>query len=274
MAQLFADSPLGRHSEYIDTYTPALLHPIARSLARESLGLSAALPFKGVDVWTAFELSWLDPHGRPQVMMAECQVPCDTPNLIESKSFKLYLNSFANSTFVDADAVRQLLVQDLSAAAGGPVAVELWSLDEALLTLPMSSGGLCVDQLPATLSQYQHDPSLLRCNDGPLQDTTLCSHLLRSRCPVTQQPDWATVQVHYRGAPIDPTSFLAYVVSFRNHIGFHEQVIEQMFLDIQQQCRPQSLSVYGRFTRRGGLDINPFRSSEAHPAPRFRVVRQ
>ena len=275
MSDLLKNTPLGQTSEYVDTYTPGLLYPVPRAEARDGLGLSAdALPFHGVDVWHAYELSWLDGRGKPVVVMAEFKVPCSSQYLIESKSFKLYLNSFANTRFDSQQAVIAVLEQDLSACAGSPVDVVLQSLEVAANTPWMELNGTLVDRLDLDIEHYDYQPTLLRTEQGAEQSDQLISHLLRSRCPVTGQPDWATLIVRYTGMPICAASVLRYVVSLRNHEGFHEQIIERIYLDIMAQCEPRQLSVYGRFTRRGGLDINPFRSNYESLPISQRTVRQ
>lgn len=276
MSDLLKDTPLGRQSDYIDTYTPSLLYPVPRWDAREGLELEMdGLPFHGVDVWHAYELSWLDARGKPVVMMAEFRVPCNTRCIIESKSFKLYLNSFANSRFDGVSQVAQLLEKDLSACAQGPVEVSLSSLDVAAKAPWIDTrGGELIDRLELDISQYDYDPALLAVEQGAERHEQLVSHLLRSRCPVTGQPDWATLIVRYTGAPISPASLLRYIVSLRNHEGFHEQIIERVFVDVMARCQPRQLTVYGRFTRRGGLDINPFRSNFEELPVSLRTVRQ
>ena len=274
MANPFDDTPLGRRTDYIDQYTPSLLCPVPRWDAREVLELDPqSLPFHGVDLWTAYEVSWLDNRGKPVVAMAEFAVPCNSRNLVESKSLKLYLNSFANSRFASAKEVRALMEKDLSDCAGGPVDVRLLSLDEAAREPWLEIRGECIDHLDIEIDDAG-EPVRLLADQGAERSETLYSHLLRSLCPVTGQPDWATLVVRYIGAPISQVALLRYVVALRNHQGFHEQIIEQVFSDILAQCQPRQLSVYGRFTRRGGLDINPFRSNfEDRPLNR-RVVRQ
>lgn len=274
MASLFDDTPLGRRTDYIDQYTPSLLCPVPRWDAREVLDLDPeALPFHGMDYWNAYEVSWLDGRGKPVVMIGEFSVPCNSRNLVESKSLKLYLNSFANSRFDTVVAVRSLMEKDLSDCAGGPVDVRLRTLDNAAADPWLEINGGCVDRLDIDIDGAAEDVRLLT-DQGPERTETLYSHLLRSLCPVTGQPDWATLMVRYTGAPISQVTLLRYVIALRNHQGFHEQIIERVFTDILQQCQPRQLSVYGRFTRRGGLDINPFRSNfEERPLNR-RVVRQ
>lgn len=275
MTMPLSDTPLGRSSEYVDTYTPALLCPVPRWDAREDLELEMEkAPFNGVDVWTAYELSWLDQRGKPVVAMAEIRVPCHTRHLIESKSLKLYLNSFANSRIDDRRKLVQILEDDLSQCAGGPVEVHIQDLQEAEREPWLDIHGTNVDNIDLDVDSYDYDPQLLMTEQGPVRNETLFSHLLRSRCPVTGQPDWATVLIRYSGEPISHASFLRYVISLRNHQGFHEQIIERIWLDVMRQCKPAHLTVYGRFTRRGGIDINPFRSNfEDLPVAR-RTVRQ
>lgn len=275
MSTLFSDTPLGRKTDYIDTYTPSLLCPVPRWDAREELDLeSTELPFFGIDSWNAYELSWLDERGKPVVAMAECHFPCITPNLIESKSLKLYLNSFANSEFSGRAVVQQAMEKDLSNVAGGAVDVRVMTLEEAARVPEWEFNGTCVDHLEIDIHQYEYDPGFLMVDQGAERTEILYSHLLRSLCPVTGQPDWASVIIRYTGAPISQASLLRYLASYRNHQGFHEQVIERIFVDIMTQCHPRHLSVYGRFTRRGGVDINPFRSNFEDPLPNRRVVRQ
>lgn len=269
------DLPLGQVSDYVDRYTPALLVDIPRWDAREHLELDdTTLPFHGVDIWNAYELSWLNPKGKPQVAMAQITVPCGSPCIVESKSLKLYLNSFANSQFDSNEAVRSAIEQEVSRIVKTQVAVTLTSLQQSAHWPQWDDHGYCVDHLDIDVDHNGYSPEALHCDQGPEQSGTLVSHLLRSHCPVTNQPDWATVMLRYTGAPINPAGFLRYVVSLRNHQGFHEQIIEQMFVDLQRQCAPRRLSVYGRFTRRGGIDINPFRSNYEQELPNWRTVRQ
>ncbi|MCK0538849.1 NADPH-dependent 7-cyano-7-deazaguanine reductase QueF [Alcanivorax quisquiliarum] len=274
MSNPFSDTPLGRKTEYLDQYTPSLLCPIPRWDAREELELDAHLPFHGMDVWNAYELSWLDNRGKPVVAMAEIRVACVSRNLIESKSLKLYLNSFANTRFADRRAVQQAIEKDLGHTADGPVDVRVLTLEEAARQPAWEPQGTLLDGIELEVEGFEPDASLLMTEQGAERTEVVYSHLLRSRCPVTAQPDWATVIIRYTGAPISHASLLRYLISFRNHDGFHEQVIEQIFLDIQRQCAPRQLSVNGRFTRRGGLDINPFRSNFEELPANLRVVRQ
>ncbi|HHM7919345.1 TPA: NADPH-dependent 7-cyano-7-deazaguanine reductase QueF [Pseudomonas aeruginosa] len=269
-------SPLGKTSEYVFSYTPSLLFPISRTAKWAELGLSAeTLPYRGVDIWNCYELSWLTPAGKPVVAIGEFSIPADSPNIIESKSFKLYLNSLNQSAFDSREALRAVLQKDLSAAAGAPVGVRLRSLDEVAEEGIGRLPGRCIDELDIAVDGYEQPrPELLRCDAGRIVEEQLYSHLLKSNCPVTGQPDWGTLVVDYRGPALDPASLLAYLVSFRQHQDFHEQCVERIFLDLQRLLQPQALSVYARYVRRGGLDINPYRSlAEVAPDNR-RLVRQ
>ena len=269
-------SPLGKTSEYVSSYTPSLLFPISRTAKWAELGLSAeTLPYRGVDIWNCYELSWLTPAGKPVVAIGEFSIPADSPNIIESKSFKLYLNSLNQSAFDSREALRAVLEKDLSAAAGAPVGVRLRSLDEVAEEGIGRLPGRCIDELDIAVDGYEQPrPELLRCDAGRIVEEQLSSHLLKSNCPVTGQPDWGTLVVDYRGPALDPASLLAYLVSFRQHQDFHEQCVERIFLDLQRLLQPQALSVYARYVRRGGLDINPYRSlAEVAPDNR-RLVRQ
>ncbi|MCP2516877.1 NADPH-dependent 7-cyano-7-deazaguanine reductase QueF [Achromobacter mucicolens] len=268
--------PLGQSVAYASQYDPSLLFPIARSHNRAALNLNDGnLPFTGVDLWNAYELSWLDAKGKPRVAMATFSVPADSPNIIESKSFKLYLNSFNQTRLVNSAALRGRLERDLSAAAGAPVGLDFF-LPQRFSELQMGElDGIYIDKLDIEIDTYEPAPELLRTRPGDVVEETLASRLLKSNCPVTGQPDWATVQIRYRGKPIDRESLLRYVVSFRQHAEFHEHCVERIFSDIMQACGPEYLTVYARYTRRGGLDINPWRSNfEATPPADRRTVRQ
>ena len=277
-----AQSPLGKASSYIDQYDPALLFPLPRATKRQELGLGAQLPFFGADVWTVFELSWLNLRGKPQLALAHITVPCETPNIIESKSFKLYLNSFNNTRFADAADVLARLRADLSEAAwrgsASTAGVGVRLLGPELFDQePLGElDGLSLDRLDIACDRYSPAPDLLRTTQGePPVSETLVSNLLKSNCLVTGQPDWGSVQIRYSGNAIDQEGLLQYLVSFRNHNEFHEQCVERIFMDIWQRCKPSRLTVYARYTRRGGLDINPFRTS--HPQtlpPNTRTARQ
>ena len=269
-------SPLGKPTEYCAEYAPELLYPIPRQLKRDELGMTAtALPFVGEDIWNAYELSWLNAKGKPVVALASFRVPATSPNLVESKSFKLYLNSFNQTPFADTETVQQTLAGDLSAAAGAVVDVKielLSSRPQPTLGYPQ---GILLDELDIVCDTYQPAPQQLLTVDGEKVEEILYSHLLKSNCLVTGQPDWAMVVIRYRGRPIDHSGLLRYIVSFRGHNEFHEQCVERIYCDITRQCAPDALAVYARYTRRGGLDINPFRSSGEFSVPEnIREVRQ
>lgn len=255
-------SSLGKPVDYVNQYDPALLFPIPRADKRRELGIDGALPFIGVDIWNAFELSWLDARGKPRVALAEFRVPVDSPNLIESKSFKLYLNSYNLTRIPDTDTLRAQLARDLSATAGAAVTVVLTTPTSKQAALVENLDGEVIDDLPIEISHYgPPNPDFLYANPEAVAEETLVSHLLKSNCPVTGQPDWASVQIHYVGPRLGRDGLLRYLVSFREHGDFHEQCVERIFLDIQRMAGPSRLSVYARYTRRGGLDINPFRST-------------
>ena len=275
-------SQLGKASAYIDQYDASLLFPLPREAKRREIGITGSVPFLGADLWTAFELSWLNLRGKPQVALAHITVPCESTHIVESKSFKLYLNSFNNTPFASADAVRERIRDDVSAAIwqGGPVqanaGVKLL-LPEHFDREPVHElSGLLLGRLDVECTQYQPAPELLTAafDEKPV-DETLVSHLLKSNCLVTGQPDWGSVQIAYSGPQIDQAGLLQYIVSFRNHNEFHEQCVERIYMDIWQRCKPAKLSVYARYTRRGGLDINPWRSSHPQPPPaNVRTARQ
>lgn len=267
---------LGQPTQYPDQYDATLLQAVPRQLNREPLGLNAEqLPFTGVDYWNAYEMSWLNQRGVPQVAIVESQVPIVSPNLIESKSFKLYLNSFNESRWESWQQVQDQLEQDLSYCAGATVQVQLIDLKTASADGFDDLPGLCIDQVDVTITQYHYEPQLLRSvNSGTIVEETLHSHLLKSNCLITNQPDWGSVLIRYRGRQVDHAALLQYIVSFRNHNEFHEQCVERIFVDMKQQLQIEQLTVYARYTRRGGLDINPFRS-DFETAPRQqRLVRQ
>ncbi|HEX4854012.1 NADPH-dependent 7-cyano-7-deazaguanine reductase QueF [Arenimonas sp.] len=261
-------SPLGKAVEYGNDYDPSLLFPIARATQRAALGLGEELPFVGVDFWNAYELSWLDGRGKPRVALAEFRVQAASPNIIESKSFKLYLGSYAQARFSDTDALRAQLVRDLSEASGAPVSVVLTPASTNNTALIETLEGDLIDDLPIEISHYGPPrPDFLSSDPELKADEILVSHLLKSNCPVTGQPDWASVQIRYAGPRIARDGLLRYLVSYRNHSDFHEQCVERIFMDLMQHCAPTRLAVYARYTRRGGLDINPFRATPGLPLP-------
>ncbi len=275
-------SQLGKASAYVDQYDAALLFPLPREGKRREIGITGSLPFLGADLWTAFELSWLNPRGKPQVALAHITVPCESTHIVESKSFKLYLNSFNNSRFASADAVRDRIRDDISMAIwhGGVLRATAGVrlvLPEQFDAEPVHElDGLSIDRLDVECTHYQPAPQLLTAalDEKPVAET-LVSHLLKSNCLVTGQPDWGSVQIRYSGPQIDQAGLLQYIVSFRNHNEFHEQCVERIYMDILARCKPTQLSVYARYTRRGGLDINPWRSSHPQrPPANVRTARQ
>ncbi len=264
--------PLGRDTGYPDNYAPDLLRPIPRAESRHALGLSGEIPFMGVDIWNAWELTWLGPGGRPVVATAEIIVPADSPNIIESKSLKLYLNSFA-MTPVES-GIEDMIRKDLSGCAGDDVDVRVMPLIRNEFRRVSRLAGDCIDNLDVRCSDSEVDPELLHAN--ALQETSedLYSHLLRSLCPVTGQPDMASLQISYRGPKIDRAGLLRYIVSYRRHSDFHEACVERMFVDLMERCRPKALTVYARYQRRGGIDINPCRSTSPGKPLNRRLWRQ
>lgn len=266
-------SPLGDDSVSLPRYAPEVLFPIARADSRNTLAPDAAA-FHGIDIWNAWELTWLGPGNKPRIATAEFVVPADTPNLIESKSLKLYLNSFAMTRFEDYAEVTAALCHDLSGCAGGSVSVSVKPDVLADKAAPAALSGQCLDALQVECHRFDVDADALSADDSSVVEETLHTHLLRSLCPVTAQPDLGSVQVHYRGARIDAASLLRYIVSFREHNDYHEACVERMFTDIQEHCRCEQLSVYARFQRRGGIDINPFRSNFEDCPGNLRLWRQ
>lgn len=267
---------LGKSTDYRDTYDAGLLQGVPRSLNRDPLGLHAdTLPFHGADIWTLYELSWLNAKGLPQVAVGHVELSHTTVNLVESKSFKLYLNSFNQTRFGSWEDVRHTLERDLSACAQGDVTVSLYRLDEIEGQPIAHFHGTCIDNQDIEIDNYQFNADyLLNSTGGKKVEETLISHLLKSNCLITHQPDWGSVQIEYRGPQIDREKLLRYLVSFRHHNEFHEQCVERIFSDILRFCKPESLSVYARYTRRGGLDINPWRSNTDFVPAIGRLVRQ
>ncbi|MDO9402650.1 MAG: NADPH-dependent 7-cyano-7-deazaguanine reductase QueF [Polaromonas sp.] len=270
------DSSLGKSAAYTDQYDASLLFPIPRAAKRAAIGITGTPVFFGADMWTAFELSWLNLRGKPQVALAHITVPCESPNIVESKSLKLYLNSFNNTRFADARDVRERIRADLNAVVGAGIGIKTLG-PELFDREPVHElDGLNLDRLDVECLHFTPEPELLFAEfDEPPVDETLTSNLLRSNCPVTGQPDWGSVQISYSGPQINQEGLLQYLVSYRNHNGFHEHCVEQIFMDLWLRCRPVKLSVHARYTRRGGLDINPFRTSypQALP-PNIRMARQ
>ena len=265
-------APLGADTEYVNQYDASLLYPIARHLNWQAQGVDrTSLPFSGTDIWNAYEVSWLNNKGKPVVRLAEFRIPASSTNIIESKSFKLYLNSFNLTRFASEDEVVQQMVTDLSAAAEGQVEVILTNLDSKADIRQFS--GECLDELDIEIADYTPTPERLSAS-GDKVDEALYSHLLKSNCPVTGQPDWASISIEYSGAAIDRAGLLQYLISYREHGDFHEQCVESIFMDIWNRCKPTELTVYARYLRRGGLDINPYRSSLQGRPDNLRLSRQ
>ncbi len=276
-------SQLGKTSVYPDRYDASLLFPMPRADKRREIGVDDHPPFFGADIWTAFELGWLNPRGKPQVALAHFTVPCETHNIIESKSFKLYLGSFNNSPFADVEQLQARIRADLSEALWRGAPTQQSSLGLKILLPEMFDreplqelDGLSLDRLDIECTRYTPAPDLLSATPGEAPVTeVLTSNLLKSNCLVTGQPDWGSVQIAYSGPEINQEGLLQYLVSFRNHHEFHEQCVERIFMDIWTRCQPTKLAVYARYTRRGGLDINPFRTSYPQALPRnVRNARQ
>jgi len=255
-------SELGKKSEYDPHYNPDKLFPISRKGKRDEINVPELLPFAGYDLWNHYEVSWLNENGKPVVAIAEIMYDCATPNIIESKSMKLYFNSFNNSKFKNADSLKSIIEKDISDRVGGEAKVKI-------ITLPLQNKevlfpgfvGTCIDILDVKCSSYIIDTTTLTIEKNVVEETVY-SNLLKSNCLVTNQPDWGSVQITYKGNQINHEGLLQYLVSFRNHNEFHEQCIERIFMDIMRFCKPSELTVYGRYTRRGGLDINPYRTTK------------
>lgn len=276
--------PLGESSQYAEGYSPNRLFPMPRAEGRSAVGLLGALDWYGQDIWTGYEFSWLNERGKPEVAVLRLTVAAASSHIVESKSMKLYLNGYAQTRFDSTSKVRDRLAEDLSHAFGGAVAVELVALAEPSLGVS-ELPGYCLDELDVEITDYQRNPDLLvlaatqgaketkETKETPVTQV-LTTHLFRSLCPVTAQPDWASVIVSYSGAAIDQAGLLKYLVSYRQHQAFHETTVERIYADIWERCQPERLSVSGRFLRRGGLDISPTRSSESQPMDMSRLSRQ
>ncbi|GEK73881.1 MULTISPECIES: NADPH-dependent 7-cyano-7-deazaguanine reductase QueF [Halomonas] len=272
--ETLAEAPLGRESAYPEHYDAGLLYPIARAANRAPLGIEeGALPFVGEDEWHAFEVSWLNARGKPIVAVARFRLPAESPRLIESKSWKLYLNSFNQTRLASQDEARAIMERDLSAAAGAPVAVELFGVDDAALA-PRRLPGECIDERDIEVEDYTPSAEHLATGDEIVEET-LHSHLLKSNCPVTGQPDWGSVMIRYRGPRLDRDGLLRYLIGYRQHQDFHEHCVEHIFMDLMERAKPERLLVLARYVRRGGLDISPWRGTpgEQPPTP-LRLARQ
>jgi 7-cyano-7-deazaguanine reductase len=265
---------LGKNSPVPEHYAPEILDPIPRALGRAAIGLDGyELPFVGEDVWHAWELAWLDPGGRPRTGVGRFTLPASTVNLVESKSLKLFLNSLNQTEFASAEALRDTLCADLSAVVAGSVEVEILAIDSAELTVTEIPGQNVDGE---AIGEVADEPSatLLHVTSVPGEKQVMHSHVMRSLCPVTAQPDWATVVVWIENAHLAPASLLAYLAAFRNHQDYHEQCVERIFRDLREACEDAPLSVQALYTRRGGIDINPWRSSRTARSPRLRAARQ
>ncbi|HDR0613258.1 NADPH-dependent 7-cyano-7-deazaguanine reductase QueF [Pasteurella multocida] len=267
---------LGQQTQYASNYDRTLLQPVPRHLNRDTLGITHTQPFAfGADIWTAYEISWLNLNGLPQVAIADVAIDFQSENLIESKSFKLYLNSFNQSKFATFEEVQQHLTQDLSNCANGKVSVKLHPLSKYCHEPIVELAGECIDQQDIEINDYQFNPEILtNCTYDQMVKESLVSHLLKSNCLITNQPDWGTLQIRYEGKQIDREKLLRYIISFRQHNEFHEQCVERIFCDLMQFAKPDKLTVYARYTRRGGLDINPFRSNFEAVPDNQRLARQ
>ncbi|VEJ08711.1 7-cyano-7-deazaguanine reductase [Actinobacillus delphinicola] len=268
---------LGQKTQYAKFYDPTLLQPVPRRLNREKLGIEGNVPFTiGADMWTAFELSWLNEKGLPQVAIAEVSIDFRSQNLIESKSFKLYLNSFNQTKFADFASVQSTLQKDLAECAQGEVQVVVKPLT-AYAQQPIEVlHGENIDNQDICIDNYEFNAELLEncCEKDEIIEEYLVSDLLKSNCLITSQPDWGTVQIHYVGRKINREKLLRYIVSFRDHNEFHEQCVERIFCDLLHFAKPEKLTVYARYTRRGGLDINPYRSNFEAVPESIRLARQ
>lgn len=277
-AKELSNLTLGKTTDYISQYNANLLQGVPRSLNRDSLSLTADnLPFHGEDVWYGYELSWLNSKGKPVVAVAEFRFPCTSSHIIESKSFKLYLNSFNQSKFASWQKVQETLTKDLSAIAGADAKVSLYAVDDCPALAIENSAAICIDDLDISIERFNLEPEVLKSatnhNEETVSEQLVC-HLLKSNCLITNQPDWASVYINYSGKKISHESLLRYLISFRQHNEFHEQCVERIYCDIQKFCQVNELTIFARYTRRGGLDINPFRSSHATAAPNLRTIRQ
>lgn len=275
-AKELAGLTLGQRTEYKDQYDPSLLQPVPRSLNRDDLDLGESLPFTGYDIWTLYELSWLNSKGLPQVAIGEVRLPATSPNLIESKSFKLYLNSFNQTRFDSWQHIADTLQKDLSACAGADVDVTIQPLEDFDDQAIVNFSGECIDNQDIEITNYDFNPAYLEnAAEGEVITEELHSHLLKSNCLITSQPDWGSVRISYTGKQINREKLLRYLISFRNHNEFHEQCVERIFTDLMKYCQPELLTVYARYTRRGGLDINPYRTNMGKtPSNNFRLARQ
>ncbi|AGF48897.1 NADPH-dependent 7-cyano-7-deazaguanine reductase QueF [Candidatus Kinetoplastidibacterium galati] len=257
-------NPLGHDIEYSFKYDPNYLFAIPRKTISK-------IPMYGLDIWNIYELSWLNNNGKPEIAIAKIEIPSNSLNIIESKSLKLYLNSFNNTNFENINEVKDILNKDISNAIQCPVFIKMITPENFhMLYIEKSSDvGLCIDDIEVKINIYKPSPELLELSNTSVDvvSETIISRMFRSRCPVTGQPDWASIKIKYKGIKIDHSSILKYIISYRDHLGFHENCIDKIFMDISYTCQPNYLSVYGNFTRRGGIDINPWRTSDRNEPP-------
>lgn len=269
-------SPLGESVSYKSNYDSSLLHSIDRSAYRASIEGAACVD--GIDRWVCYELSWLDSAGKPEVAILTLDIPANSPKIIESKSLKLYLNSFNSTPFSSAHQVASTIAEDLTVRLGVKVDAILSTVGEfshqSIKPNSRIADTVLVDGLPVVCNAYQRDAQLLQLDDNDVEEQRLVSHLFRSNCPVTNQPDWASLYIDYSGQQINPASLLTYIVSFREHNGFHEQCVEQVYADLFALTGNSTLVVTGRFTRRGGIEINPMRGGAFQPDDVVRINRQ
>jgi 7-cyano-7-deazaguanine reductase len=271
------DSELGKKTEYDQSYNPDRLYSIPRAVKRMEIGIETeTLPFFGFDCWNHYEVSWLNEKGKPMVAIAEIYYDCNSEFIVESKSLKLYFNSLNNVKFKSINEIEKIIKKDLETIINAEVSVVLKQLGHSI-SLPIFEKfeGECIDDLDIDCNKYTVDPSYLSTSDEQVIET-LYSDLLKSNCLVTNQPDWGSIQISYVGNKINREGLLRYLISFRNHNEFHEQCIERIFVDIIKNCNPIELTIYARYTRRGGLDINPYRSTKkiSKQNINFRLIRQ
>lgn len=272
--ELKSASPLGKETGYSSTYDASLLFPIPREMKRQEIGITSTLPFFGVDIWNAFELSWLNLKGKPVVALATIEVPADSNNIVESKSLKLYLTSFNGTQFSDVEKVAETIKKDLSNAIESQVNVTVTLVQNHAPVIIEDLPGINIDDLEVSIETYQPEISYLETSTNLISEE-LNSHLLKSNCLVTNQPDWGSIYIKYKGPQINREGLLKYIISLREHNEFHEQCVERIFMNILQRCKPERLTVYARYTRRGGIDINPFRSTDAdYSVSNARLIRQ
>lgn len=270
---MLESSPLGRSTTYVETYTPSLLYPIPRTFARNKTGIHEVIPFKGVDIWNAFELSWLNEKGKPEIAIGELIFSCASKNIVESKSLKLYFNSFNQTRFDSIETVQSVIETDLKLVIGDDVIVRLYRLNEFIGKPLEEFNAISLDTIDVEIDTYHVEKNFLQTSNEKVKEN-LFTTLFKSNCLATGQPDWGAVYIRYEGNQIDHEGLLKYLISFRNHSGFAEHCVEQIYHEIMEQCQPEKLSVYARYTRRGGLDINPFRSNFEDYPSNNRQVRQ